>query len=472
LLFSSPLFLFFFLPVFAVCYAVAPRAAKNTVILAGSLFFYGWAEPRFIFAVIASSLLDYMLAAIMTKSAHPRTKLACLWMGIVANIGLLFYFKYANFLLQNLSPLFRAANLSTPVLEILLPIGVSFIVFEKITYVVDVYKGVGKASKSFLSYLTYVFFFPKLLAGPIIKYHDIANQFSQRTHRLRDVEAGFLLFLAGLAKKVLIADCLAAYADGIFKAGGDAVGSYYAWVGVICFTLQIYYDFSGYSDMAIGMSRMMGFHLRDNFNMPYVARSFSDFWHRWHLSLSSWIREYLYIPLGGNRVGPGRRHFNLWLCFLLSGLWHGASWTFVCWGAIHGIGLIIDKMAWLKLEQRLPKPLTTATTLLCVMLGWVFFRAETFGQAGEMIRALFSFQPPQEFVYVSKEAWFMMAVGSLFAFVRPVDLYKRGVRAIRRFELGAGAIRVARNASVLALLFVCVMRASGNSFHPFLYFRF
>jgi alginate O-acetyltransferase complex protein AlgI len=471
LLFSSPLFLFFFLPVFAIAYGLAPRAAKNAVILAASLFFYSWAEPQFVFIVLASSLVDYLLGGVIAKTHNARLKQQCVAMGIASNILLLFYFKYANFFLQNLSPLFSAAHLSVPVLNILLPIGVSFIVFEKITYVVDIYKGIGRPAANFFLYLVYVFFFPKLLAGPIIKYHDIESQFARRPERWSDVEAGFARFVAGLAKKVLIADCLSTPADAIFKAGGADVGCLYAWVGVICFTLQIYFDFSAYSDMAIGMSRMMGFSLRENFNMPYVARSFTDFWHRWHLSLSSWIREYLYIPLGGSRVGPVRRHINLWVCFLLSGLWHGASWTFVCWGFLHGLGLICDKLVWLKFEPKIPKPIATFMTLLMVMLGWVFFRANSFSAAADMLHAMFTLAPAREFVYVGRDVWCMIVVGGLFSFVRPATLYKRVARVTRAIT-PVSTLRLTQSCGGLILLVVCLARASSSSFHPFLYFRF
>jgi alginate O-acetyltransferase complex protein AlgI len=471
LLFSSPLFLFFFLPVFAIAYAAAPRSAKNMVILAGSLFFYAWAEPKFIAIVIASAMLDWICGWLTFHAKTKPPKLLWMWVGIVGNIGLLFYFKYANFFLSTFAAAFASVHLAVPVLKLVLPIGISFIVFEKITYLVDIYRERGKPATNVFSYMVYVFFFPKLLAGPIVKYHDIVDQFEQRQVRLSDVEAGFLRFLSGLAKKILLADCLAGTADTIFSTGGTAVGTLYAWLGVACFTLQIYFDFSGYSDMAIGMARMMGFRLRENFNMPYLATSFTDFWHRWHLSLSSWIREYLYIPLGGSRGSAFRTYSNLWICFLLSGLWHGAAWTFVFWGFYHGLGLVCDKLFWLKAQPKVPVVLARALTLFFVVIGWVFFRAVTFHDALDFLASMFTWHPPTQFVYVSSDVLFVLAVGTLFSFVRPVDLYTRIARHLSTAQ-PIPILRSARALGILSLLLVCLARASANSFHPFLYFRF
>lgn len=471
MLFSSPLFLFFFLPLFALAYAVCPRNRKNTIILVGSLFFYAWAEPTFIAIVLASAFIDWISGWLTFRSDSIASKLGWTWLGILNNLSLLFYFKYANFFLSSFGPILKSVNIPTPLLQVILPIGVSFIVFEKITYVVDIYRGRGKPAENIFSYLVYVFFFPKLLAGPIVKYHDIEYQFEKRTEKLRDVEAGFLRFLSGLAKKLLLADCLAGSADAIFGAGGSSVGTVHAWFGALCFALQIYFDFSGYSDMAIGMARMMGFRLRENFNMPYTATSFTDFWHRWHLSLSSWIREYLYIPLGGSKVSALRTYCNLWICFLLSGLWHGASWTFVFWGFYHGLGLVCDRLFWLKIQPKVPSLLSRTLTMFFILIGWVFFRAETFGKALEFLHAMFTWQRPTEFILIGYDAVFVFLIAATFSFMPPSALFTRFVRAIAQ-RRHLSVFRAARILGVFALLIVCLGRASASSFHPFLYFRF
>ncbi len=336
MLFYEPLFLFLFAPAVYGLYLLigGNRGARLAVLLAASLFFYAWSEPLFVFVVLASAFADVFVARRIDALA-PDDKARKLWLalGVAANLGLLVYFKYAGFLVANLDVVLRA--LTMPGLAfpaIALPIGVSFIVFEKITFLVDVHRGVTKPAQSLSLYTFYVFFFPKLLAGPIVKYHDIAEQLARFRHATsEDFVEGFSRFMLGVGKKLLLADTLAGGADLVFSQDAAHLGFADAWAGVLFFTFQIYFDFSGYSDMAIGLARMFGFRLQENFDMPYVATSVSEFWRRWHMSLTSWIRDYLYIPLGGNRRGELRMQVNLWLCFLASGLWHGAAWTYIAW---------------------------------------------------------------------------------------------------------------------------------------------
>jgi alginate O-acetyltransferase complex protein AlgI len=473
MLFSTPFFVFVYLPIFFGLYWFLP--AHRWILLLGSLLFYAWGEPIFVFVVVGSALLDWLLG----KQIAKRDRWARGWVafGVAANLALLIYAKYTAFAVANLNVLFTAGGWNTwPVPKIALPLGVSFIVFEKITYVVDLFRKAAPPAKSFLDYLNYVFLFPKLLAGPIIKYHDIAEQLSRPAHRSIDVELGLLRFIKGLAKKVLIADALSPVADKIFALPGQALDPGSAWLGLICFTFQVYFDFSGYSDMAIGMARMLGFRLMENFRDPYLATSFTDFWRRWHISLSSWIREYLYIPLGGSRGSTARTYFNLWVCFLLCGLWHGAAWNFVIFGAIQGAALVWDRAFWLKFSERFPRLLNIALTFFALMMTLVVFRNETIGRAMAYFSALYgapASEPNEIFLQPDTITLLIIAAGIVFyPIVRPLFGSKEGTSAT-----GAGSTlilrwRAASLASAIVLFLFCAGRMTVSSFQPFLYFRF
>lgn len=477
MLFSSPLFLFLFFPLVVGAYLLCPRPLRNPVLLAASLFFYAWGEPTFIGVVLASALADYVLGGLIDKNVRAEQAWRAKWfvaLAVLLNASLLLYFKYFNFGAATLSTILTAAHL-TPLrafAPVALPIGISFIVFEKITYVVDIYKQTGKPARSFFSYLLYVFFFPKLLAGPIIKYHDIAGQMESRAVRLNDVRYGCARFVIGLAKKVLLADTVGAIADAIFKLPHDSIGFGNAWLGLLCFTVQIFFDFSGYSDMAIGMARIVGFRLQENFNAPYTARSFTDFWRRWHISLSTWIREYLYIPLGGSRVSPARTYFNLWFCFFLSGLWHGAHLNFVLWGIYHGVFLALDKLFWLKIEKKLPAFVSVPLTFLGVMVGWVIFRADSRAQMGAYFSALVS--PSSRhggFVYVTPDLPFALIVGLVLAFA-PLLLARFTASKPENNAPAPFWVQAAQIVGLVLLLVISLCRISNATFAPFLYFRF
>ena len=356
-----------------------------------------------------------------------------------------------------------------PAITIALPIGISFIVFEKITYLVDIYKRIGKPAPSMLSYFLYVLLFPKLLAGPIVKYHDIADQLGTRTLSAEDFVDGLRRFLIGLAKKVLIADTLQEVVDPIFKLSSGELGWYNAWVGLICFTLQIYFDFSGYSDMAIGLARMMGFRLLENLNMPYLSQSFTEFWRRWHISLSTWIREYLYIPLGGNRVSSARMYTNLLLCFFLCGLWHGASWTFVIWGLYHGLFLIFDKIFWLDFQKSLPRVFNNLVNFLLIMIGWGIFRAESLAHASFYLPALLGLSPSEgTFIYLNGNVQVSIIVGLAICFRAAIPGFERALTAYNR----ATWKQECELAITLVLLVASIAKLAMTSFTPFLYFRF
>lgn len=462
MLFSTPFFLFCFFPLFLLLYWKIP--ARRGILLLSGLLFYGWAEPIFVWVVVASALFDWRLGQKIATS-EGRLQKTLVGTGVAANIALLVYAKYAVFAATNLNLILESIGVGKlPVPEIALPLGISFIVFEKITYLVDLKRHSVVPAKSLIDYLNYVFLFPKLLAGPIVKYHDVAGQLSQPGHSFEDIREGLIRFIVGLGKKVLIADALAPVTDQIFHLPASALDPQTAWLGLICFTLQIFFDFSGYSDMAIGMGRMLGFRLLENFRDPYLATSFTDFWRRWHISLSSWIKEYLYIPLGGSRVSTARSYANLCLCFLLSGLWHGASWNFVTWGAIHGIALVADRAFWLKASQKLPVWFNRMLTLFLVALSWVFFRCETFGLAMQYLAALFGTPASTHHdVFLSNHILTALLAGVIVVF-KPL--------VTRSLPAGSIQWRGPALAGCVLLLFVCSGRMAVNTFRPFLYFRF
>ncbi len=467
MLFYEPLFLFVFLPgVFALYLRMrrSPRA-RVWILLAASVLFYLWGEPAFVPVVLVSALLDFGLARLVAGGA--RWALA---LGLASNLGLLIYYKYLGFLASNLFALLGLTGPGAPAVpHVALPIGVSFIVFEKITYLVDISRGRSPPAARFDRYLTYVFFFPKLLAGPIIKYHEIEAQFRDPPPLDEDmILGGFARFMMGVIKKLLIADIVGPASDGIFAMTRNQLGFATAWLGVLLFSIQIYLDFSAYSDMAIGLARMFGFRLNENFNKPYISCSVTEFWRRWHISLTSWIREYLYIPLGGNRVKPWRRMINLWVCFLASGLWHGAAWTYVLWGAYNGFFLVLDRLFLLRLLDRMPRVAANAATLLAVMLGWTIFRASSLDQLATFLRAMV--HPGLAGMAFRWENSLIAATGAGVA----ISLAPR----ISGFEAGMGWLltrkpgRLAIETAGVILFALALDKAVTDPFRPFLYFRF
>jgi alginate O-acetyltransferase complex protein AlgI len=462
MLFSTPFFVFLFLPVFFVVYWFLP--ARAWVLLLGSLVFYGWSEPVFLWVVVLSTWIDWLLGKRIVEG-QPKRK-PWLVAGLVANLALLFYAKYTVFAFENLNGLLNAFDWrSLAVPKIALPLGVSFIVFEKITYLVDVYRGTAKPSESFLSYLNYVFLFPKLLAGPIVKYHDIAAQLNQPTHRYEDVRDGVIRFLTGLGKKVLLADLLAPVADKAFDLPATALDPATAWLGLVCFTLQIYFDFSGYSDMAIGMGRILGFRLAENFRDPYLATSVTDFWKRWHISLSTWIRDYLYFPLCGKRPSPARSYASLSACFVLCGLWHGAAWHFVIFGCYHGLILVWDRAFGLELQKRLPRFVNMSLTLFLVMMSFIIFRCASVGQALQYWAALAGSQAVAgNAVFLEHDTMTALCASLALVFA-----------PLARSHPGEKPLSPHRAPALLwacVLLLLCAGKMSVSTFHPFLYFQF
>ena len=469
MLFSSPFFLFLFLPLALLVVSAGRGRWQDFSLLAFSALFYFWGEPRFFFDALGSAVADYFIANIIYASHGTRKARHFLTLGIILNIGLLFGYKYLDFFITALNiPLAGLGVAPLGLWRVALPIGLSFIVFEKITYLVDIHRGRGAPAPSLGRYLLYVLLFPKLLAGPIIKYHDIADQLTSRRQSLDDFFIGGRRFLLGLIKKVLIADTLAEIADAVFGMPLHLLGFNQAWIGVLCFTFQIYFDFSAYSDMAIGLARMFGFRLLENFNMPYIAANFTEFWRRWHISLSTWIREYLYFPLGGNRGSTARTYFNLCLCFLLSGLWHGASYTFILWGAYHGVFMVCDKLFWLNVSKRLPRLVNVMLTFVFVMLGWIIFRAKTLPQMNDMIEAMLSPGRDGITLYMTSNVWLALGVAAMLSFLPCCGWYEALLNGWRSWR----SARLVENWLLGALSLFALGKAVTVTFNPFLYFRF
>ncbi len=469
MLFYEPLFLFLFFPGVLAAYLLVRRRAggRAAVLLVASLAFYLWSEPLFVPVVLATCVADYVLALQIA-----RRRPGALAAGVLLNLGLLGYYKYAGFAVGNLDVLLASVGLPPwPILRVALPIGVSFIVFEKITYLVDIARGRSRPAPGLATYLLYVFLFPKLLAGPIIKYHELEAQLlASGRNRGDDLVQGFRRFMLGVVKKVVLADTLASGADMVFDSPPEQLGCADAWRGVLFFAFQIYLDFSAYSDMAIGLARMFGFRLNENFDRPYISCSITEFWRRWHISLTTWIRDYLYVPLGGNRVAPWRCYANLWICFLASGLWHGAAWTYVAWGAYNGVFLVAERLFLLRWLDRAPRLAANALTFAAVMAGWLVFRATSLRQAGTMLVAMARPGRPGAVVGMWWTAPMLAALAgaALLSFLPRAPGYDRAAAGVLAAPAGRATLDL-----LLSLAFVfAVAKAMADPFRPFLYFRF
>ncbi len=392
MIFSSNIFLYYFLPLFLVVYYLSPRGLKSYAIAFASYLFYGWWRPDFVLLMLFSTGLDYCCGRSIVKArAEGRTGRKWLVLSIVSNLGLLGYFKYANFGIESANWLLASFGYDDVTwTKVILPVGISFYTFQTMSYTIDIFRKQAKPVESFKDFMCYVALFPQLVAGPIVRYSSVATQLHSRTHSFGKFYQGVLTFQIGLVKKILVADFLAEVADQAFAATEMPVGD--AWLGVCAYSFQIYFDFSGYSDMAIGLGLMLGFRFPVNFNAPYRSTSITDFWRRWHISLSSWLRDYLYLPLGGNRKGSIRTYINLAVTMLLGGLWHGAAWTFIAWGAYQSFWLIVERLSGKDaLYGRLPKPAKIAITFVLVQMGWVFFRAADLPSALSYFSMLFGF---------------------------------------------------------------------------------
>lgn len=477
MVFSSAVFLFYFFPAFLFCYYVLPW--KNAVLLIASLVFYAWGEPRFVPLLLASSLLNYGFGRIIADASAERRNVLIL--GVGANLAMLAWFKYMGFF----GDMLKQLHLLDPALQlppIVLPLGISFFTFQGISYLVDVYRRDIAVQSSFWRFAMYKAMFPQLIAGPIVRYSQIAAEIDVRPVDNARVWRGMQQFVTGLAQKVLIANTVAVFADRIFGVDVGQLTPGVAWLGIACYSIQILFDFAGYSNMAIGIAHMIGFSYPPNFQRPYSALSITEFWRRWHMSLSSWFRDYVYIPLGGNRRSPLRTYVNLALVFVLCGLWHGAAWTFVIWGCWHGALLVLERLGLGRVLARLPSPLAQGYTLFCVMLGWVFFRADSVPHATHYLRAMFGMLPTTTPLLDWQLNFGASGAAALAAGIviacwrwplrRPVSEAAPTALAPSPTTLRARAINRVTPLLVAAGFVLCIASLAAGTYNPFIYFRF
>lgn len=461
MLFSSLLFLFVFLPIVLALYYISPWRIKNLILFISSLVFYAWGEPVYIVIMLLSTFTDYgfglLLSRLELRTVQRKWIVVC---SIVINLGLLSYFKYADFLILNVNELFGT---NIPITDLPLPIGISFYTFQSMSYIIDVYRGTSKAQRNWIDFGTFVALFPQLVAGPIVQYNTVAEQLRERSVNIEKFAEGVRRFTIGLAKKVLLANNIGLLWDTISSSNLDTVPVLTAWLGIIAFAFQIYFDFSGYSDMAIGLGLMFGFQFNENFNKPYTAQSITDFWRRWHISLSSWFRDYVYIPLGGNRRGLGIQLRNILVVWLLTGIWHGASWNFLLWGLYFGIILIIEKWWGLRLLLRFPRFVRHIYALILILIGWVLFAFDQLSMGITYLQAMmgFNYQPLLDdttlyFAYTNAMLIIVLILASM-PWKQPMKHESRHLYSL----VWCGI-----------LFFLSVAYLVDATFNPFLYFRF
>ena len=466
MLFSSVPFLFYFLPAALILYFLVPGRFKNFILLLASLFFYAWGEPKYVLLMLVSIVQGYLFGLLVEKHRGEKASKLFLALSVLVSLGLLGFFKYADFFLSSVN---AVTGLSLPLLKLSLPIGISFYTFQVLSYVIDVYRGETAAQKRFIDLAAYVSLFPQLIAGPIVRYSDVAGQLRDRTHSVSAAAEGVRRFTVGFAKKVLLANQFGALASA-YKQTQDA-SVLFVWLYALAFLLQVYFDFSGYSDMAIGLGRILGFRFPENFNYPYISASITEFWRRWHISLGSWFRDYLYIPLGGSRKGKARQLLNILIVWLATGLWHGAAWTFVLWGLWFAVLLLIEKLWLLPLLER-RRVLAHVYTLFFVTLGFVLFDADSAAQALSRIGAMLGAGglplSSAQAVYYLKSYGPLLLFGILCA----TPLPKKALSALREKRGAKSVLDALEPIALLVPLLIGTAFLVDGSFNPFLYFRF
>lgn len=473
MVFSAPLFLFLFLPIFFLFYYLFPQRFKNTILLIFSVLFYTWGAPEFVVFFMVSIVADFMITRQMAMAPDDKRR-SWLLLSLILNISLLGYFKYANFFVDSCTTLFSWLGVElSDWKRVALPIGISFFTFQKISYTIDLYRKCCQHLRRIQDYAVYILMFPQLIAGPIVRFKEIEHQLLHRNEEnVFDARViGFIRFVVGLSKKVLIANVLGEQVDSIFSISPNDFSTGTAWIGILAYTFQIYFDFSGYSDMALGLGRMVGFNFPENFNFPYISRSISEFWKRWHITLGKWMMDYLYIPLGGNRISRKRTYINLWLVFLISGLWHGDAWTFVAWGIFHGFFIVADKLFLLKFLNRIGRIPAAIVTFFIVVMGWVIFRADSLQYAFLYFRKLFICEfRPDGFVFDSRFL-FVFGLALIFSFMGLIS--KLEALPKRVFDEKAPIVRIVFFFIIAILLYLlCGGAILSGSFNPFIYFRF
>ena len=468
MLFSSMTFIYVFLPIVGALYLLARKDLQNYILLAASILFYAWGEPRYLAIMLLTILANYIGANYISRSHNVKHRKAILVLTIFINLSFLFYFKYFNFVIENINDLF-AANIKA--IKVIMPIGISFYTFQAMSYLVDVYRGDVKVQKNIYNLALYICLFPQLIAGPIVKYHDIDEQINSRIVSFDKVAYGIKRFIIGLSKKMLIANTLGAVADKIFAQPVEQFDCLTAWIGAFAYSLQLFYDFSGYSDMAIGLGSIFGFKFLENFNYPYISKSITEFWRRWHISLSTWFKEYLYIPLGGNRVSKARNYVNLFIVFLATGFWHGAAWNFIFWGLWHGVFIIFEKMSgWHKKTGGFF--LNLIQHIYCVLafvIGWVMFRADNMVYAWSYIKNMFGFESQHKIAY--EFAYYIDNI-EIIAFCTAIICAMPVFNKMLEIKYEHKVLRSVINIWLTVLFIVSTASIAASTYNPFIYFRF
>lgn len=464
MLFGTPIFLFLFLPLVLGIYYLLPKKFRNFFLLLASLFFYAWGEQKLVVLIIFSTVVDYIAGIIIDKGFRKTG----LYLSVIFNISMLLYFKYAGFAFNNINKLLEILNVQSinldSLLYVVLPIGISFYTFQTMSYTIDVYRGNVKANYNLIDFACYVTLFPQLIAGPIIKYKEVSSQLKDRLFSSAQFVDGIQRFVFGLAKKMIIANNCAFLADAIFLLPNSELNIFTAWLGVIAFTIQVYFDFSGYSDMAIGLGKMFGFDFQENFNYPYVARSIQEFWRRWHISLSSWFKDYVYIPLGGSRLSEGRTYLNLIIVFFITGLWHGAEWTYVIWGLTHGVFMLMEK-AFLGKFLSKHKVFSHMYMILVLLISFPIFRCKSLVDAWSYIGKMFSLDNNTNLEYISFYFTTEVKLALLFGVFFSMPIYLR-------FEKKLLLNYTLQKCFLIGVFLISIIYVSISTYNPFIYFRF
>ena len=469
MVFSSVLFLFRFLPIFMICYFLAPKRMKNFILFLGSLIFYAWGEPVYVLLMLFSTAVDYVNGQLIERNRGSKRAMIPLVSSVVINLAVLGFFKYSDFLIETVNAL---AGTTIPLLKLGLPIGISFYTFQTMSYTIDVYRGEVKVQRNLLDFGVYVAMFPQLIAGPIVKYRDVEERLHRRPVNVINISHGARRFCVGLAKKVLLANNIGALWEEILSQSFRDMSMLTAWMGMLSFALQIYFDFSGYSDMAIGLGEILGFHFPENFNYPYISASITEFWRRWHISLGSWFREYVYIPLGGNRKGLPRQIVNILVVWMLTGIWHGAGWNFLLWGLWFALFLMLEKLFWGKVLKWFPRVVGVLYTCLVVLAGWVMFALTSTREIADYLKAMAGCGGlfDRTALYLGREYIVLLLIGLVASTPLPGMLAKY----LEKSESGlfVAVFRLGEKVIPAALLLLSIAGVVEDSYNPFLYFRF
>lgn len=469
MVFSSLLFLFCFFPIVLIVYFLCPRRGRNLVLFLASLIFYAWGEPVYVVLMLFSTWLDYMLGARVDqckeKGDMHGAKKAVITSAVI-NLSLLGVFKYSDFIIGNINTL---TGLQLPLPQLALPIGISFYTFQTMSYTIDIYRGEAKRQYNIIAFGAYVALFPQLIAGPIVRYQTVADEMMGRKENIDDFAGGISRFMVGLGKKVLLANSIGVVWEQVCGLGMENLPVLSAWIGIAAYSFQIYFDFSGYSDMAIGLGRMFGFHFLENFEYPYMSKSITEFWRRWHISLGTWFREYVYIPLGGNRKGIKRQILNLAIVWMLTGIWHGASWNFLLWGVYYGIILILEKLFLLRWMEKWPRVFRHVYAIFLIAVGWVLFALTDLGQVGAYLSAMFG---ANGMGWANGATWYLLGSNALLLVVLILASTDLPKRAALYLEKNTFVRVVLKNAAIVAVFLLAVVYLVNGAYNPFLYFRF